>query len=164
VLIEDTAAGVQLIQELKYEGFARIEAVKPLHDKVMRMTTQTAAIEAGRVYLPHDASWLPDYEHELAMFPKGRYDDQVDSTAQALTYIGKPNSAEAYLEFFRRQILQGYGIRPEQLTVVFDHEDRSARVRAGNGREMFREGDGFYHATAGEWESIKTSPGIRRIE
>jgi predicted phage terminase large subunit-like protein len=130
VLIEDTAAGVQLIQELKYEGFARIEAVKPLHDKVMRMATQTPAIEAGRVYLPHDAPWLPDYEHELAMFPKGRYDDQVDSTAQVLAYIGKPNSADAYLEFFRRQLLGTYGIRPEQLTVVFDHEDRRARVRA----------------------------------
>ena len=106
VLIEDTAAGVQLIQELRYEGFARIQAVKPLHDKVMRMAAQTPAIEAGRVYLPSDAPWLPDYEHELAMFPKGRYDDQVNSTAQTLAYIGKPNSADAWFEFLRREILK----------------------------------------------------------
>ena len=164
VLIEDTAAGIQLIQELKYEDFARIKAFKPMHDKGMRMATQTPAIEAGRVYLPHEATWLPAYEHEMAMFPKGRYDDQVDSTAQALAYIGTPNDGESYLGFLRKRSLDRYGIRPEQLTVIFDHEDRRRRFRASNGREICRRSDGFYYATPAEWESIKSTPGIRKIE
>jgi predicted phage terminase large subunit-like protein len=50
----------------------------------MRMAAQTPMIEAGRVFIPQDAPWLADYLHELAMFPKGKFDDQVDSTSQAL--------------------------------------------------------------------------------
>jgi predicted phage terminase large subunit-like protein len=164
VLIEDTAAGVQLIQELKYEGFARIEAYKPLGDKIMRMAAQTPAIEAGRVYLPYDAPWLHDLEHELAMFPRGRHDDQVDSMAQALAYVGKPNSADAWFEYLRGQILQQHGIRPEQLTVIFDHEDRDARFNGCTGRRIFREADGFYHATQAEWGLIKTFTGVKLVE
>ncbi|WP_431285051.1 hypothetical protein ACQW02_09755 [Humitalea sp. 24SJ18S-53] len=37
VVIEDSAAGIQLIQELTGEGFARIVPVKAIKDKVMRM-------------------------------------------------------------------------------------------------------------------------------
>ena len=36
VVIEDTAAGIQLIQELKQEGFYRLHAIKPRGDKTMR--------------------------------------------------------------------------------------------------------------------------------
>ncbi len=90
VLIEDTAAGIQLIQELRWERFARIEAIRPKHDKCTRMLIQTPMIEAGKVHVPHEASWLVVYLQELAMFPKGKFDDQVDSTSQALGYIGSP--------------------------------------------------------------------------
>ena len=73
---------------LAKQGFAHIIAVKVKGDKVMRMAAQTPMIEAGRVFIPHDATWLPDYLHELMMFPKGRFDYQVDSTSQALAHIG----------------------------------------------------------------------------
>jgi hypothetical protein len=52
----------------------------------MRLHAQTATIENGFVHLPETAHWLADYLHELTMFPAGRYDDQVDSTAQALAW------------------------------------------------------------------------------
>jgi hypothetical protein len=51
----------------------------------MRLHTQTATIENGFV-LPDEAHWLGDYLHELSVFQNGRYDDQVDSTAQALAW------------------------------------------------------------------------------
>ena len=54
----------------------------------MRLHAQTAAIENGLVHLPRDAPWLEGYVHELLTFPNGRHDDQVDSTAQALTGSG----------------------------------------------------------------------------
>ena len=41
---------------------------------------------------------LEDYLHELATFPNGQYDDQADSTSQALDWI-KGHSAESYAWF-----------------------------------------------------------------
>jgi predicted phage terminase large subunit-like protein len=41
-------------------------------------------IENGFVHLADAAPWLAQYLHELTRFPDGRYDDQVDSTAQML--------------------------------------------------------------------------------
>ena len=59
-------------------------------DKVMRMSAQTAKIEAGRVYLPVRAPWLADFEAEVLAFPSGKHDDQVDSMSQFLTWASRP--------------------------------------------------------------------------
>lgn len=48
---------------------------------------QAARFEAGQVFLPREASWLPDYLGELLAFPLARNDDQVDATSQALKYL-----------------------------------------------------------------------------
>ena len=82
VLIEDEASGTQLIQELVEEGLSGVRAMKSEGDKIMRLHAQTATIENGFVHLPASAPWLADYLHELTVFPNGRHDDQVDSTAQ----------------------------------------------------------------------------------
>jgi predicted phage terminase large subunit-like protein len=87
VVIEDKASGTQLIQDLIAEGLYAVTRYQPEADKVMRMNAQTATIENGFVYLPRDAPWLADYLHELSSFPNGKYDDQADSTSQALDWI-----------------------------------------------------------------------------
>ena len=43
-----------------------------------------AQFEAGQVFLPQRAPWLPELETELFSFPNGRHDDQVDSISQLL--------------------------------------------------------------------------------
>jgi len=86
ILIEDKASGTQLIQDLIEEGLSAVFAMKPDGDKIMRLHAQTATIENGFVHLPTSAPWLTDYLHELTIFPNGRHDDQVDSTAQALAW------------------------------------------------------------------------------
>jgi hypothetical protein len=48
------------------------------------------------------------YLHELMMFPKGRFDDQVDSTSQALAYIGTPTAFDNWMEYARLEILRPY--------------------------------------------------------
>jgi predicted phage terminase large subunit-like protein len=53
----------------------------------MRLHTHTTAFENGRMLFPKDAPWLADYLKELAAFPGGKHDDQVDSTTQALEYL-----------------------------------------------------------------------------
>ncbi len=86
ILIEDKASGTQLIQELIAAGLSKVTRYKPDGDKIMRLHAQTATIEYGFVYLPREAPWLADSLHELTVFPNGRYDDQVDSTSQALAW------------------------------------------------------------------------------
>jgi len=103
VIIEDKASGQQLIQELRYEGFARIEPFEPKSDKIVRMHTQAAMIESGLVFLPQDAPWLRDYLHELAMFPKGKFDDQVDSTSQALEWVRDGSGVPNFLRYIREE-------------------------------------------------------------
>jgi predicted phage terminase large subunit-like protein len=97
LLIEDKASGTQLIQELKDEG---LYAVKPFlpppgSDKILRLYAQTALFENGRVLLPRNAPWLSEYTSELTSFSGSRYDDQVDSTTQALQYLKERSSSLA---------------------------------------------------------------------
>ena len=164
VLIEYTAAGIQLVQELQLEGFSRIEAVKALKDKVMRIAAQAAKIEAGKVLVPAHAPWLDDYLHELMMFPNSRYDDQVDSTSQALLWFGTPNWAEQWLRTMDEVELMRFGLKSEDLTICFEHSEPE-RVFYGYGRrEIHRGRDGFWHCTESEWEAISTQEGTNLIE
>jgi predicted phage terminase large subunit-like protein len=89
IVIEDKASGTQLIQELAFEGVYNIQSYQPgpNQDKVMRMFSCCNLIENGLVYLPEKAEWLTEFINELTVFPNGKYDDQVDSTSQALDWI-----------------------------------------------------------------------------
>jgi predicted phage terminase large subunit-like protein len=90
VLIEDKASGTQLIQELIVDGCHAVTSYKPECDKIMRLHAQTSVIENGFVRIPETAPWLAEYLHEMTVFPKGKHDDQVDSTAQFLDWFKKP--------------------------------------------------------------------------
>jgi predicted phage terminase large subunit-like protein len=103
VLIEDKASGTQLIQELIVDGCHGVTSYKPECDKIMRLHAQTAAIENGFVFVPETAPWLAEYLHEITVFPKGKHDDQVDSTAQFLDWFKKPMSSFGIFELYRRQ-------------------------------------------------------------
>ena len=89
VLIEDKASGTQLIQDLQFEGLYGVRAYEAPTgtDKILRLYAQTAEFESGRVLLPRSAPWLEAYKSELTTFPGSKYDDQVDSTTQALDYL-----------------------------------------------------------------------------
>jgi predicted phage terminase large subunit-like protein len=105
VLIEDKASGTQLIQELVQDGLHAVTRYQPQSDKVMRMHAQTAMIENGFVHLPEAAPWLAPYLHEMTVFPHGKHDDQVDSTAQMLDWFkrgaGGPSSNAGIFELYR---------------------------------------------------------------
>jgi predicted phage terminase large subunit-like protein len=89
VLIEDKASGTQLIQDLEVEGLYGVKPYEPLpgNDKVLRLYAQSAEFESGRVLLPRSAPWLDEYVREITAFPGSKYDDQVDSTTQALDHL-----------------------------------------------------------------------------
>jgi phage terminase large subunit-like protein len=87
---------------------------KPRGSKVERLQAQTAVMEAGLVFLPTSAAWKEDYLFELMLLPAGRYDDQVDSTSQALGWFANNNGPARCLammdEFYRER---GRGSGPD---------------------------------------------------
>jgi predicted phage terminase large subunit-like protein len=125
VLIEDKASGTQLIQELVRDGLYAVTRYQPQSDKVMRMHAQTAMIENGFVHLPKAAPWLAAYLHELTVFPNGRHDDQVDSTAQLLDWFKQPMPNQGIFDFYRKLAEEARGQRARA--------DRPVRLRAPPG-------------------------------
>jgi predicted phage terminase large subunit-like protein len=100
VLIEDKASGTQLIQELIDDGCHGVTRYEPTCEKIMRLHAQTAMIENGFVRIPETAPWLDEYLHELMVFPKGKHDDQVDSTAQFLDWFKRPFPYQGLFEYY----------------------------------------------------------------
>lgn len=86
IVIEEASTGIALGQDLKEMGRYRVRPVPVDRDKVTRLYVQAAKFEAGRVYFPKNAPFLPDLEAELLTFPQGKHDDQVDSITQALAF------------------------------------------------------------------------------
>jgi predicted phage terminase large subunit-like protein len=105
ILIEDKASGTQLIQELVSEGMHVIKKYEPTMDKTMRMHSVTSTIDNGFAHLPDKAAWLGEYLHELTSFPKGKYDDQADSTSQGLDWFKQHGMTPEYglLAYFKRE-------------------------------------------------------------
>jgi len=94
VLVEDSASGTQLIQQLRAENFSLVQAASAKDgDKVMRLRTQTAKIEGGFALFPEKAPWLDAYLLELTSFPYAKNDDQVDSTVHALAWLTDSQSS-----------------------------------------------------------------------
>ena len=86
------------------------------------MHAQTAMIENGFVHLPNTAPWLAAYLHELTVFPNGRHDDQVDSTAQMLDWFkrgaGEPQHWLCQLTKVHNHAQEARPPRPEPLSVI----------------------------------------------
>src|SRR5947208_6782744 len=103
VLIEDKASGTQQSQELIADGCHGVTRYQPTTDKIMRLNSQTGVIENGFVHIPETAPWLAEYLHEMTVFPKGKHDDQVDSTAQFLDWYKKPFPGQGHYEYMRQR-------------------------------------------------------------
>lgn len=60
-----------------------VKGLRPQGDKVARALTLATRMEGGNIYVPESAPWLAHLETELALFPNGQHDDQVDMMAYA---------------------------------------------------------------------------------
>lgn len=102
-LVEDKANGPAVIATLRND-IAGIVAVEPDGGKVSRANAVTAEVESGNAYLPHPrlAPWVDAYIEELANFPTGKHDDQVDATSQALLRLqaqtGSTTTSTSYVD------------------------------------------------------------------
>jgi predicted phage terminase large subunit-like protein len=104
IVIEDKASGTPLIQDLRSDGLWGVKPYEPPAgtDKIMRLHLQTALFENGHVLLPRNAKWLADYVAELIGFPGTKFDDQVDSTTQALQFLKEGSDKAAMWARFGR--------------------------------------------------------------
>jgi len=97
IIIEDKSTGSSLIQELPLEKIGDNGTERPFHysilgilpdkDKITRMARESVAIEAGKVFIPEYASWLPKFETEVNPFPNSEFKDQIDMLSMSLRYI-----------------------------------------------------------------------------
>lgn len=97
ILIEDKGHGTALGQELKELPGYSVIMIEPEGDKVTRMSVESAAVEAGRVWIPEENTepWLAEFENECTNFPAVKHDDQVDSMSQYLFWKRNPNKKKA---------------------------------------------------------------------
>ncbi len=84
IVIEKAVTGLSLKPDLIRKGINEAAWLSPEKGKVERMVAQSAKIEGGEVRVPKSAPYLEAFRAEVAAFPNGKYDDQVDSLSQAL--------------------------------------------------------------------------------
>lgn len=101
VLIENKGTGTSLISVLRNAG-QNIIAIQPqkIGDKEFRFELAVPAMEAGRVFLPHVASWTAQFLEEVLTFPGATHDDIVDAFSQLINHYGAKG--------------RGRGVRPLQ--------------------------------------------------
>lgn len=162
VLIEDKASGTQLIQELIAAGCHGVTRYQPTIEKVLRLHAQAAMIENGFVYLPDTAAWLAEYHHEITTFPKGKHDDQVDSTSQFLDWFKMPFPGQNIFEFYRRQFeqLQPPDTRPVRLKAP----SGIGSVQTLSGRHVTIAPDGIVALSADEAAGLIASGWTKLIQ
>jgi len=115
-LVEQASNGFAIIDTLKRE-LPGVIGVVPKGSKEVRARAITPEVATGYVYLPHPSDpgneWVLSLIGELAAFPTGKNDDQVDALSQALaalrtrgtTTISNPGSIAAPLAASSRRTI-----------------------------------------------------------
>lgn len=94
LLIEAKASGISAAQSLgnsyPYAGWS-IRLIEPKGDKWSRAQAVQPAFSQGLIYVPtlggRYRQWTQDLIDEMAIFPKGKYDDLTDAMTQAIKYL-----------------------------------------------------------------------------
>lgn len=82
LFVEQAGFQLAIIQAALRAGLP-VRPTFPKGDKVERALAPAAKLEAGKVFFPRQAHWLPDVEAELYQFPAGAHDDFVDTFSMA---------------------------------------------------------------------------------
>jgi predicted phage terminase large subunit-like protein len=125
ILVEDKAAGISLIQELRYAHLP-VRAYNPGRaDKMQRLQITASIFATGRVWLPESdthkgyvRSWAEGFLSQICAFPDAAHDDYVDSATQAIRLLKDmnwldinpepPDNDDDYLEFTQAKRVNPY--------------------------------------------------------
>ena len=94
ILVEDKAAGISLVQELR-QMHLPVRAWNPgKADKMTRLQITASIFTTGRVWLPESSvrkgyvkDWAEGFISQLCSFPDSTHDDYVDSATQAIRLL-----------------------------------------------------------------------------
>lgn len=87
-LVENASVGTALLYYLQAKGLL-CRHRNPQDEKMIRVARILPILQEGRVVIvsrPGHNSWVEPLISELVNFPNGRYDDQVDSITQAVSW------------------------------------------------------------------------------
>lgn len=87
IVIEDKSHGTSLIQYLLRKTTLPILPSIPSKSKELRAISGSSSMKSGKCYLPKGASFVKDFIKEHEKFPRGKNDDQVDTTSMAIIYF-----------------------------------------------------------------------------
>jgi len=94
IIVEDKAAGISLIQELRHAHLPVIPWNPGKADKMQRLQITASIFATGRVWLPESGvrkgyvkDWAEGFLSQLCSFPDSSHDDYVDSATQAIRYL-----------------------------------------------------------------------------
>ena len=150
VLIEDKSSGTSLVQDLQQDGFGKAIAVSPKGEKAMRLFQVSALFENGFVHIPVSGPGIEEYLQELLAFP-GRFDDQVDSTTQALLWLRDAGAEPSIIRYYRESVeAQLAGQR--EMVMLQSPEGTAAQVYLIDGTRLDTDAEGIIvlsHAAAG---------------
>jgi len=94
IIVEDKAAGISLIQELRHAHLPVVPWNPGKADKMQRLQITASIFATGRVWLPESSvrkgyvkDWCEGFLSQLCSFPDSSHDDYVDSATQAIRYL-----------------------------------------------------------------------------
>lgn len=163
VLIEDQVSGTSLIQDLTNDGFYKAKAVKTKGSKAERLRGVSSMFENGLVLVPTEAPWRDAYVSELINFP-GKFDDQVDSTSQALLYIREFGMEPAIITVYREEVERMRRAREDPIVRMRSPDKSWRRVILMDGHSVNTDSDGYIMVKEvdaralrlGGWKTIST--------
>jgi len=112
-LIEDTASGQVLLQEMRLVSKLAVVAIEVDKDKVARAKTSTPMVEAGKVFVPN-VGWINIVLDQLCGFPNTKHDDIVDTVSQFLNWVRDHPFATPFVVGRKRKpsITKGFNYGP----------------------------------------------------
>ena len=114
-MVEKKSSGVALYQEMRRMGIPVSEFTphRGTGDKYARLNSVADIVSSGLCWVPQ-TRWAEDLVEEIAAFPYGSNDDQVDSAVMALMrfrqggFIRLPSDMQDEIEYFKSRRGRGY--------------------------------------------------------
>jgi predicted phage terminase large subunit-like protein len=106
ILIEDRASGQSLIQDFQQSSTLPIIPIPAIDDKVVRAMAVSPLQEAHLLWIPADDQEEDEFINRCAMFPNGRWKDEIDTMSQALIYLQANSILGKVVGIMPRQVLK----------------------------------------------------------
>ena len=128
ILVEDKAAGISLIQELRHAHLPVIPWNPGKADKMQRLQITASIFATGRVWLPESSvrkgyvkDWAEGFLSQLCAFPDATHDDYVDSCLIGTTLVTMADGSNQQLCDVRvgQYVMTPKG--PRMVTAVHDN-------------------------------------------